>query len=198
MRTIRGRPPTTDAAKDEGISEARLVLRAKADRRAFAELYARYVVPVYGYAERCLGDAAAAEDATSATFLKAMQAIGSCDEYRFRSWLFAIAHNVIADARRARHPALSLDAAGAVPDRSATSSPELRVLERDAADRLRDMLLHLPADQRELIELRLAGLSDLEIARVVGRSHGAVRTSQYRAIRRLRTLCQPMAAEEQR
>jgi DNA-directed RNA polymerase specialized sigma24 family protein len=39
-----------------------------------------------------------------------------------------------------------------------------------------------------LLELRLTGLSDAEIARVVGRNHGAVRASQFRAVARLRSL----------
>lgn len=190
---------SVDHAADGGIgeaSEARLVRLAKSDRRAFAGLYARYVNGVYGYAERCLGDPARAEDATSTTFLKALQAIGTCDERRFRSWLFAIAHNVIADVRRSERPMRPLDEAEVVPDRSASAFPEDRALERDASDALRAILCYLPAEQREVVELRLAGLSDREIAHVVGRSHGAVRTSQYRAIQRLRLLCLPATAEE--
>jgi DNA-directed RNA polymerase specialized sigma24 family protein len=39
-----------------------------------------------------------------------------------------------------------------------------------------------------VLELRLAGLTDAEISRVLGRTHGAIRTTQYRAAIRLRTL----------
>ena len=48
------------------------------------------------------------------------------------------------------------------------------------------LLAGLPADQRELLELRLAGLTAVEIARVLGRSHDAVRKAESRAIRMLR------------
>jgi RNA polymerase sigma-70 factor (ECF subfamily) len=67
-------------------------------------------------------------------------------------------------------------------------SPEALALATDDARTIQVLLAHLSADQRDLLELRLAGLTDAEIARALGRSHGAVRTSQYRAIARLRAL----------
>jgi RNA polymerase sigma-70 factor (ECF subfamily) len=167
---------------------------AKSDRAAFAELYRRYVTPVYRYAYRSLGDAAQAEDATSLTFLKALQAIRTCDEQSFRAWLFTIAHNAIVDAHRSARRSLPLAAAGS--ERDTGDSPEGAALAEEQTERLRSLLTLLPADQRELIELRLSGLNDLEIARVVGRTHGAVRTSQYRAIQRLRAACAEFAGEE--
>lgn len=53
---------------------------------------------------------------------------------------------------------------------------------------LRMILLQVPDDQRELLELRLAGLSASEIAEVLGRSPGAIRTAHSRAVANLRTL----------
>ena len=53
---------------------------------------------------------------------------------------------------------------------------------------MHDLLAQLPEEQRRLLELRLTGLTDAEIARVVGRNHGAVRASQFRAVARLRSL----------
>ena len=50
------------------------------------------------------------------------------------------------------------------------------------------LLPRLPDDQRRVLELRLAGLRGPDIAHVLGRSHGAVRVAQYRAIARLRTM----------
>jgi DNA-directed RNA polymerase specialized sigma24 family protein len=46
----------------------------------------------------------------------------------------------------------------------------------------------LTPEQREVVELRLAGLTGPEIAAAVGRSHGAVRALQFRAYQQLRTL----------
>jgi RNA polymerase sigma-70 factor (ECF subfamily) len=53
---------------------------------------------------------------------------------------------------------------------------------------VRALLAHLPADQRRIVELRLAGLTGVEIARALGRSEGAVKMLQFRAVARLRAL----------
>lgn len=82
--------------------ERRLVERAKRERAAFAALYDRYLTAVYGYCYLRLGSKEAAEDATSLVFTKALDAISSCQPDRFRSWLFAIAHNVVVDSYRSR------------------------------------------------------------------------------------------------
>lgn len=184
VRSTAERPP----APDVGPGDATLVLAAKRERAAFAPLYQRYVDPIYRYCYRCLGNRHTAEDATSLIFTKALAALATCHDGQFRSWLFSIAHNVIVDVRRERQPWEPLLAAEAVPDPAPQCSPEIQALAADDAHTLRSLLAHLPPDQRELLELRQSGLSDIEIARVLGRSHGAVRTSQYRAIARLRAV----------
>jgi RNA polymerase sigma-70 factor (ECF subfamily) len=178
-------PPTAPPAEAEP-DDAVLVALAKADRQAFALLYRRYVDPVYRYCLRSLGDRELAEDATSQVFTKALAALPRCREEAFRSWLFTIAHNVIVDARRARVATSPLASAETMPDRAPEGSPEARALAGEDARAIRGLLAQLTPDQRQLLELRLAGLTDAEIARVLGRSHGAVRMSQHRAISRLR------------
>lgn len=184
IRAPAGRAP----APDTGLSDVDLVVAARRERAAFAALYQRYVDPVYRYCSRCLGDQHAAEDATSVIFTKALAAFGTCQEAHFRSWLFSIAHNVIVDMRRSRQQWEPLLAAEELPDAATWVSPEAQALEADDARTVRDLLQHLSPDQRELLELRLSGLTDIEIARALGRSHGAVRTSQYRALARLRAI----------
>src|SRR5215208_792054 len=117
--------PTTVASWDE---EGCLVIAAKADLRDFAPLYARYFDPVYRYCYRRLGHPEAAADATSHVFAKALAALPGYreDAPSFRSWLFAIAHNVITDDLRARRPVAPIDAAAHI---AATGpSPEEAVL----------------------------------------------------------------------
>ena len=87
-----------------GEDDAALVARAKADPRAFAPLYRRYVDPVYRYCYRRLGNREAAEDATSLVFARALAVLPKCRDETFRSWLFAIAHNVIANDLRDQRP----------------------------------------------------------------------------------------------
>jgi RNA polymerase sigma-70 factor (ECF subfamily) len=185
----RNHPSTGAAPPGSGdVDEATLVALAKRDRSAFAPLYRRYVDPVYRYCDRCLGDRELAEDATSLIFTKALAGLQTCRDDAFRSWLFAIAHNVIADVHRNQVGHRPLAEAEEMVDRAADRSPEAQALAGDDARTIRALLSSLPPDQRQLLELRLAGLSDAEIARILGRSHGAVRTSQYRAIARLRAM----------
>src|SRR5262245_35993467 len=98
LRLHRSR--TSPPVAETDVDEATLVAQAKVDRRTFAPLYHRYVDAVYRYCDRCLGNRQLAEDATSLIFTKALAALSTCRDESFRSWLFAIAHNVIADARR--------------------------------------------------------------------------------------------------
>lgn len=181
---------TTAAAPVAGASDepddAELVARARGDPLAFAPLYERYLDPIYRYCFRRLGGREAAEDATAAVFAKALAALPAYRDGSFRAWLFTIAHNVVADGhrRRRRRPEAPLEAAGDPPDRSPT--PEEVALANDARRSARALLLSLPADQRRVLELRLAGLSGAEIATALGRSVAAVKMLQLRAMTRLR------------
>lgn len=188
MRTALSSPPTRDfqAMPDIGDEDARLVALAKRDPRAFAPLYARYFDPVYRYCYRRLGHPEAAADATAQVFAKALAALPHYrdDAPSFRSWLFSIAHNAIADDFRARRPSAPIDAAAHVAARD--PSPEEVALREETGRTVRTLLGSLPADQRQILELRLAGLTGPEIAAALGRSLGAVKIAQVRAFARLR------------
>lgn len=177
--TSRGAPADPDLAD---------VRAAQADRAAFGVLYRRYLERVYGYCFYLLGDHHDAEDATERTFLAALAAI---DRYRdtgasFRAWLFRIAHNQLANALRARsrqHTAPLDD----VPEPSATlHDPAWLADVADDARRLRAAVRALSIDRRQVIVLRFVDeLSAREIGEVLGRSEGAVRVLQHRALRDL-------------
>jgi RNA polymerase sigma-70 factor, ECF subfamily len=157
-----------------------------ADAQTFAALYDHYLDPIYKYCSRRLPTAEDAEDATSLVFAKALVDLPrQRDSGALRAWLFAIAHNVVADHYRARQPTVVLTAADAVADRT---SAEARSHDDDE---LRSLLARLPADQARILELRLAGLTGPEIARVLGKSHAAVKVAQFRAYGRLRELLRP-------
>ena len=195
MAEPRTRAPVGEEPAHPGPSDEDLVALARRDRAAFAPLYRRYAAAVYQYCDRCLGDRAAAEEATQTVFLRALAALPGCRDGRaFRPWLFAIAHNAIADARRGRRPVEPLERAAGLAD--ATASPEDLALAAAERREITALLARLPADLREPVELRLQGLSDKEIARALGRSPGAVRTAQYRAVQRLRGLLGAAAGQE--
>ena len=166
--------------------EAALVAAARRDPQAFAPLYQRYFDPVYRYCYRRLGGPEAAADATSLVFAKALAALPRYRDGSFRSWLFAIAHNTVVDCARSVRADRPLEMAAEVVD--AAPTPEEASLVADEGRSLRAALVHLSPDQRRIVELRLAGLTDREIAAVLGRSLGATRMVQVRAVARLRDL----------
>src|SRR3954453_12593051 len=177
MGAVRTTASSLPLAEARGIAgpldgDARVVALAKSDPRAFAPLYARYVDPVYRYCYRRLGHPEAAADATAQVFTKALGALPGYREAApsFRSWLFAIAHNVITDDLRAHRPVASMEAAVHVAAND--PSPEETALTNEVGQTMQTLLALLPPDQRQILELRLAGLTGPEIAAALGRSLG--------------------------
>jgi RNA polymerase sigma-70 factor (ECF subfamily) len=179
-------------------ADAELVRLAQATPRAFAALYLRYRDPVLNYCFYRLADREAAEDATSTIFVKGLDHLPSFSERgdSFRTWLFRIAHNEIADRyrRQARHPEVPL-----LPEmglRDAASLPEEAAITADRRRRVLQVLAHLPPRERSVVELRAAELSTREIAEVLQISEQSVRTAQCRAVGRLRELLAGVASWE--
>jgi len=183
---LRSEPATWEAWSTGAVDDAELVARAQVDRQAFALLYRRYLDPIHQYCYRRLGSREAAEDATSLVFTKAFAALPTYRAGSFRSWLFAIAYHVITDDLRARRVVAELDAAAEVPDRGLT--PEEVIMAADANSSVVRLLDCLPAGQRRVVELRLAGLTGREVAAVLGCSLASVKIAQVRAYSRLRGL----------
>jgi RNA polymerase sigma-70 factor (ECF subfamily) len=188
-------------------NEAAHLDAARHDPRAFAPVYEAYFPLVHAYCLRRLRDPEVAADATSQVFINAIQSLGRFrpDPKRpgssFRSWLFSIAHNVVIDVVRRTRPHQSLDRASTVRDDDAAAlhdrladadpTPEEWVLAAESRSELADLLETLPERQRAIVELRLAGLANAEIAEALGISYPAVRSAQYRAFLELRRLLGP-------
>lgn len=179
----RARPAQQSATSDD--PDAVLVARARVDPEAFAPLYLRYVEAIGRFCYVRLRDEEAARDAAQQVFVRALAGLPRYRESgQFRAWLYTIARHVLAsDARRYRL-AVGLDQVADVVDSGAT--PEETVGAAFDRQALLAAVARLPDDQRTAIELRLAGLSGLEIAATLGRSHDAVRKLQLRALERLR------------
>jgi len=168
--------------------EENLVRRAKQrDQEAFAQLYEGYFDKIYRYVAIRIGDRMEAEDITQQVFLNAIKAISS---FRWRgipfsAWLFRIAHNQVVDylRRKAKRPAIPLDESLVASD----YDPQLIAGQKLDIERLHSATGKLTPAQQEVISLRFAGeLSIAQVARIMGRSEGAVKALQHSAIVALR------------
>jgi len=151
---------------------------------AFTRLYEGLAPAVAGYLT--VQGASEPDDLTSDVFQRAFTRIGSFsgDEGRFRSWVFTIAHNLLVDDRRRRDR-------GPVPTPLAPEVPggdvEDDALRRLSEERVRRLCDLLVPDQRDVLLLRLvAGMTLEETAAVTGRTTGAVKALQHRAVASLR------------
>jgi RNA polymerase sigma-70 factor (ECF subfamily) len=162
VNRLRGEPNANKhSVPDPDGSDARLVAQSKlGDAQAFALLYRRYVDRIYDYSRQRLATREDAEDATQATFMRALKSIGTCREGElFAGRLFAIARNVIYDSYASgRIRVVTLDDSPDIEDPG--RSPEDEAEAADWVARLdqlrRDCLKH---DDRDLLDLRLEGLN---------------------------------------
>jgi RNA polymerase sigma-70 factor, ECF subfamily len=166
--------------------EANLIARAQRDRQQFALLYRQYLPHVYRYCYRRLGSPEAAEDATSQIFSQALAALPRFQSGSFRAWLFTIARHVVIDEVRRTRPASSLEVAATLIDPAPTLDDV--VIQAEVGQTIAAVMSQLPPAQRQVLELRLAGLTAVEIAEVMGRSNGTIRNLQHRTLVRLREL----------
>lgn len=170
------------------LSDADLVARAPTDPEAFGILYDRYFTQIYGFCANRSATREQAEDATSQIFLKVLLGLNGFkpEKSAFRTWIFTIARNELVDLHRRSHANDTFPVLAAIP--SHQPGPEDLALVEETSSSLHQLVAELPNDQAALIEMRLAGLTDREIAGVRGQSWGAVRSALSRATGRLRTL----------
>lgn len=173
-------------ARENEADERLLVEAARRDPSRFAELYEQHVDRVYAYVLRRAGNRQEAEDITSQVFHQALEKIGSF-EWRgapFAAWLLRIASNATADRWR--------ESAREHGNPAKEPSEEVDFERANESARLFALVKELPTEQRLVIEMRFAEERSIkEIAETIGRTEGAVKQLQFRAIRRLRTRMEP-------
>ncbi|MFC1991122.1 RNA polymerase sigma factor [Chloroflexota bacterium] len=164
----------------------RLVIQAvNGNTDAFGDLYTIFVEKIYRYVFHHINSKTAAEDITGEVFLKAWRAISSCrgKENAFSPWLYRIAHNQMVDEirKRQRRPALELENVETIRD------SESNVEGYSEQQELLKVIDHLPPNQRQVIILKfIEGMDTREIAKIMGKSEGAIRVMQMRALSALK------------
>ncbi len=156
---------------------------------AFDRLYRSSRDDVYAYVASVVRDAAAAEDVTASAFERAYRKRSRFDPSRGepRAWLFGIARNAALDElrRRGRQAELAAEPAdlAAAPTPEGAEASERRLIVSTA-------LSALEPRERELIALKFfAGLTNAEIAAVVGTGESNAGTRLHRAMTKLREAC---------
>jgi RNA polymerase sigma-70 factor (ECF subfamily) len=168
-----------------------LVDKAKAgDGAAFAELYDRYVDQTFGYIYRRVGHRQTAEDLTSDVFLRALRRLSSFEwqGVDLGAWIMTIARNRVHDHFKSARFRMerAVDQPPEDADQSVIDNPERVAIGRDMARALGAALENLKDEHREVIELRFVhDRSVSDTAQIMGRSVGATKALQYRALRAL-------------
>jgi len=174
----------------QALQEWDLVRRAQQrDPSALTWLYQVYYPKVYNYAHFQLGQTHLAEDVASDVMVKLLESLKT---YRFRgvpftAWVFRIARNHIIDLRRRRRRRGEVDFQ---EDMAASrEDPAARaewILERH---QIQTALLHLTEEQRQVIILKfIEDFDNASVAKVLGRSEGAIKSLQHRALASLKRI----------
>lgn len=157
------------------------------DADAFADLYREHLAAVFNYCLFRIGERAVAEDLTAETFERAWRARRRYRPERaaFNTWLFTISRRVVSNwmRGRSRRRMVQLD------ERLADTAPlpESRLEEAERKAQLRDLIRTLNDREQELIALKFgAGMSNRQIAQLMGKSETAIGSALYRVMAKLR------------
>jgi RNA polymerase sigma-70 factor, ECF subfamily len=159
-------------------------LAQQGDREALESLYLLHFDRIYSYLHMSVGNRHDAEDLTTQTFLKMLEAIG---RFRWRSapfsaWLFRIAHNLAMDhfrSTRRWQPEEDVPE----PEDTAESSAEDEALESIGRRSMLELIENLSHEQQQVLMLKFVfSFSNGEAGTILGKSEGAVKSLQHRAL----------------
>lgn len=162
----------------------------RGDRDAVAAVYLEVAPALRGFLRRRVPHGEVADDLVEQAFVALLEEGGQVrgDGAALRAWLFGVARHDLLDwckraERRSDHE-LTRDHAAALPDEG--PDPADQALAATLDPRLHAALAQLTPEQHEVLELRLvAELSLAQVAELTGRTVGAVKLLQHRAVRRL-------------
>ncbi len=173
----------------QGTDVDTVKLAVSGDAEAFSYLYEQNVTRIYNYIFYRIGSEADAEDLTARVFHRAF---GHIEKYQekgvpFTAWLYRIAHNLTAnwyrDTRRRKE--VSLEDHTDLPHQA--ELPERELEKTQEKEVLLNAIRRLPPDRQQLILLKyLEDLSNGEIAVIMGKTEGAIKSLYHRSLIALR------------
>ena len=176
---------TKTARPDAPERVRRLVERGReGDREALEELYLIHFDRIYSYLHMSVGNRHDAEDLTTQTFLKMLESIG---RFQFRSapfsaWLFRIAHNLAMDHFRASRR-IQLEEEVPEPVGDAEVSAEVEAFKSIGRASMLDLIEELSPEQKQVLTLKFVfDFSNVDVATILGKTEGAVKSLQHRAL----------------
>jgi len=169
-----------------GTDDRLMAAWARGNRAAFDELYERYKQPLYAYLFRSCRDEPLASELFQDVWLRVISSAGSYRQKgRFRSWIFALAHNRLVDHyRRAEHQAICTRA----EDEAAPGGgPSEQAETNERMSRLEEVVGELPMEQRQAFYLREeCGFAVKDIAEIQSVTVEAAKSRLRYAYRKLR------------
>ena len=178
--------PTESAPARESTEHVReLVARGQqGDREALEELYLIHFDRIYSYLHVSVGNRHDAEDLTTQTFLKMLEKIGSFkwQSAPFSAWLFRIAHNLAMDHFRA-HRRWQPEEEMPEPPGEEEPSAELTAMQTIGRESMLKLIDRLSPEQQQVLTLKfLFNFGNAEAATILGKSEGAIKSLQHRAL----------------
>jgi RNA polymerase sigma-70 factor, ECF subfamily len=156
----------------------------RGDRSALEELYLLHFDRIYGYLQLSVGNRHDAEDLTNQTFIKMLESI---DRFVWRhapfsAWLFRIAHNLAMDHFRAGRR-WQPEEEPREPPNAFEPSAEDEALHTIGRESMLGMIEGLSDDQRQVLTLKFVfDFSNAEVATILGKTEGAIKSLQHRAL----------------
>jgi len=172
---------------DESTAHVRdLVARGQqGDREALEELYLIHFDRIYSYLHVSVGNRHDAEDITTQTFLKMLEKIGTFrwQSAPFSAWLFRIAHNLAMDHFRAHRRWQPEAEVPEPPAHEAEPSAELEAMRTIGRESMLKLIEHLSPEQQQVLTLKFVfNLPNAEVAAILDKTEGAVKSLQHRAL----------------
>lgn len=173
-------------------SEERLLLGARQlNEEALASIYDAFSSALFRYAVRLLGNSEAAEDIVSETFFRFIRSIGAGGgpKKHLKAYLYRVAHNLIVDQYR-RNPIVEVDFDSEILGPADNKEDPAHQAETSIAQlEVRKKLWMLTEDQRQVIVLKyFEGLNNQEVADILGKPVGAIKSLQHRGLNSLRRM----------